>query len=113
MKKNWTGERLETHIYNYNTIEHLHRYAMATQLVTDKIVLDIASGEGYGSNLLSKFSKKVYGVDISAETIELASKKYLKNNLQFKVGSTSNIPIPDNTIDVVVSFETIEHHNQH
>jgi hypothetical protein len=30
----------------------LHRYAIASKLIKDKIVLDIASGEGYGSNLI-------------------------------------------------------------
>ncbi len=113
MKKRLTAERLETHIYNVTTIEHLHRYSIATKFVNDKIVLDIASGEGYGSNLLSKLSKKVYGVDISKETIQHARNKYKNQNLEFMVGSTSAIPIPNNSIDVVVSFETIEHHDQH
>lgn len=112
-KKEWSGERLETHIFTNNTIEHLHRYAIACDYVKDKIVLDIASGEGYGSNLLSKYAKHVTGVDISEESIILANKKYNKHNLIFKNGSTSSIPLDNYTIDVVVSFETIEHHDEH
>lgn len=113
MKKNWTGERLETFIYSRDTIEHLHRYAIAATYTKDKVVLDVASGEGYGSNLLSKNASKVYGVDIDAQAVSLASEKYKKSNLEFKQGSAALIPIESGSIDVVVSFETIEHHDKH
>jgi len=105
----WTGERLVTSITSIGAIEHLHRYAFALEFVENKIVLDIASGEGYGSNLLSDKAKHVIGVDISEEAISHALKKYKKDNLVFKVGSVSSIPIDQSSIDIVVSFETIEH----
>lgn len=113
MKKKYTGERLETSIFSRDTTEHLHRYAIALEYIKDKIVLDIASGEGYGSNLMSNEAKFVYGVDIDAATIDKASKKYIKNNLKYLTGSTSNIPIESNSIDVVISYETLEHHDEH
>jgi ubiquinone/menaquinone biosynthesis C-methylase UbiE len=113
MKRHYTGERLETHIYNDNTIKHLHRYALALNIVNDKDVLDIASGEGYGSHLISSKAKYVYGVDIDEDTIKNSSKKYKKRNLEFILGSTSKIPLKDNSVDVVISFETIEHHDEH
>jgi len=113
MGNSFTGERLETMIYNGNTVNHLHRYAIAINYIKNKVVLDIASGEGYGSNLMSKHASFVYGVDIDKMTIEKAKKKYKKDNLQFIEGNTSQIPLECNSIDVVVSFETIEHHDKH
>ncbi len=113
MKEKFTGERLETYIYNENTIKHLHRYAIASSYIEKKIVLDIACGEGYGSNHMSNYAEFVYGVDIDFETITNAKKKYSKSNLTFLEGSTSKIPIENNSVDVVVSYETIEHHNEH
>ena len=67
--KTWTGERLETFVFNDNTVEHLHRYAITFDYIKGKTVLDIASGEGYGSNLLSKYAEKVFGVDIDETSI--------------------------------------------
>lgn len=113
MARVFTGERLETNIYNDNAVKHLHRYAIATKYIQNKIILDIASGEGYGSNLMSEYASFVYGVDIDEETVANAKTKYRKNNLSFLLGSTSKIPLEQNSVDVVISFETIEHHDQH
>jgi len=110
----WTGERLVTQVNDHvGTIEHLHRYAFAMEYVKNKVILDIASGEGYGSNLLAQVATKVIGVDISEEAVSFASQKYVRTNLEFKVGSADLIPLPDNCVDVVVSFETLEHHEKH
>lgn len=111
--KKSTGERLEFYEFSNVTVEHLHRYTIALDFVKEKRVLDIASGEGYGSFLLSNYANYVYGVDIDEDSINESRIKYKRNNLAFKVGSASNIPLEDNSVDVVVSFETIEHHDQH
>ncbi|WP_395051088.1 class I SAM-dependent methyltransferase [Flavobacterium sp.] len=113
MEKKWTGERLETFINSRETIEHLHRYALASEYIKDKVVLDIACVEGYGSNLMIKKASYIYSVDIDEETMQVAKHKYKKSNLEFLTGSTSSIPLANNSIDVVVSFETIEHHDEH
>lgn len=111
--KNWTGERLETFIQNRDTIDHLHRYAIAATYTAGKTVLDIASGEGYGTNLLAQNASFAYGVDIDAATIANAKRKYQKQNLQFSVGSADKMPMDDHSVDIVVSFETLEHHDKH
>ncbi|SHG30270.1 Methyltransferase domain-containing protein [Flavobacterium fluvii] len=113
MTKKSTGERLEFYDYSDVTIEHLHRYAVANDFVENKVVLDIASGEGYGSSILAKRALQVIGVDIDVESVKDANEKYNKNNLKFIVGNADNIPIESNSIDIVVSFETIEHHDKH
>ncbi|MFN0188033.1 MAG: class I SAM-dependent methyltransferase [Bacteroidia bacterium] len=109
----WTGERLVTSVEDETATEHLHRYKIAMAYCKNKAVLDIACGEGYGSLFLASLASSVVGVDIDPISVDFAKKKYKKNNLEFKVGSCSAIPIESNSIDVVVSFETIEHHNEH
>jgi SAM-dependent methyltransferase len=108
-----TGERLHTDVCDDNTLEHLHRYGLALDFCRGRRVLDIASGEGYGSNLLASVAESVRGVDISDEAVSHARLKYGRPNLEYLQGSADAIPLPDASIDTVVSFETIEHHDRH
>lgn len=108
-----TGERLIPGKINKTSIEHIHRYALCTDFIKFKKVLDIAAGEGYGSNLLSKYAQEVLGIDISNDAVTHAQKKYSSKNLGFQVGSVLDIPCESEEFDVVVSFETIEHISDH
>lgn len=92
--------------------EHLARYNFALQFVTNKVVLDAACGVGYGASLLATKAKSVQGVDLSSEAIEYARGNYKKENLTFHCENIVNLPLDDRSIDVVISFETIEHLNE-
>ena len=110
----FTGERYVPSVDGEIKYEHLHRYALCFELVSGKSVLDLASGEGYGSALLAKRAQSVTGVDIDTESVEYAKRHYIGSpNLKFLVGSCESVPLPDESIDVVTSFETIEHHDKH
>ncbi len=109
----FTGERYIPQVHGNIELEHIHRYLQALTITSGKDVLDIASGEGYGSAMLAKKANQVIGVDISIEAIKHARKQYQMDNLDFMVGSCLDIPLPDASIDLVVSFETIEHVDQH
>ena len=110
----FTGERYLPSLEGEIKYEHLHRYALCIDFVTGKSVLDIASGEGYGCALLARVAESVVGVDISSEAVEYAAQEYSNyNNLKFMVGSCEAVPLPDHSVDVVTSFETIEHHDKH
>jgi glycosyltransferase involved in cell wall biosynthesis/SAM-dependent methyltransferase len=109
----WTGERLVTSLSGDIVWEHLHRYAFAKELALGKDVLDIACGEGYGSVLLASRARSVTGVDLSLEATRHAQGKYVKANLHFCVGDCRNIPLLPQSVDLVVSFETLEHVAEH
>jgi len=108
-----TGERLMTDNCTQNVPEHLHRYAVACELARGLDVLDIACGEGYGTMLLAKHSASAVGVDVAPEAVAHAAQKYVCRNLRFLQGSAISIPLPASSVDVVVSFETIEHLREH
>ncbi len=108
-----TGERFIPEYPGDWSPEHYHRYFLARGLVSGKKVLDIASGEGYGSAILAQQAQHVTGVDISEQAVDAARAKYQKENLEYLCGSVTSIPLPDHAVDVVVSFETIEHLTEH
>lgn len=105
----FTGERFIPTEQGRIRLEHYHRYAVVQQVVTGKAVLDVACGEGYGSNFMAEVASLVVGVDISAEAVQHASSLYKKKNLEFRQGSATQLDLADASFDVVVSFETIEH----
>ena len=87
--------------------EHVYRYAFACQFVEGKRVLDVACGEGYGAAALQKAgAAQVVGVDLSDAACRHARQKY---GLDARVGNAERMPVPDKSVDVIVSFETIEH----
>jgi glycosyltransferase involved in cell wall biosynthesis/SAM-dependent methyltransferase len=109
----FTGERYVSGMIGPIQYEHYHRYLFSAPFCVGRSVLDIACGEGYGSYLLAQTARHVTGVDISAETVTFAQSNYGTENLQFIPGSATSIPLADSSIEVVVSFETLEHFSDH
>jgi O-antigen biosynthesis protein len=105
----FTGERFLPTEQGKIRLEHYHRYAVVQSIVAGKVVLDVACGEGYGSNFMAGCARSVVGVDVSPETVQHASTHYVKPNLVFRQGSATALDFSDASFDVVVSFETIEH----
>lgn len=106
----FTGERFLPACTGEIAYEHWHRYAFAHRFVAGKRVLDAACGEGYGAALLGKAAASVVGVDIDGPTIAHALTRYGSGGgVRFIEGSCTELPLSDACIDVVVSFETIEH----
>jgi len=72
-------------------------------------VLDIGSGGGLDVFLASKRvgpEGKVIGLDMTEQMVEKARKNAIKgnyNNVEFKLGEIENIPVKDNSIDLVMS----------
>jgi ubiquinone/menaquinone biosynthesis C-methylase UbiE len=106
-----TGERMIPAFHKGSFIygEHLARYEAVRELVAGKVVLDIASGSGYGTQILAESAKKVYGVDVSEDSVEYAKHHFGGKNIEFKVGDAVTIPLDDDSVELVVCYETIEH----
>jgi len=106
----FTGERFLPSLSGEIAYEHWHRYAFARRFVRGKRVLDAACGEGYGTALLGSVAASVIGVDIDMASIDRASATYGEGKrIRFIASSCTGFPLPSASIDVVVSFETIEH----
>jgi SAM-dependent methyltransferase len=88
--------------------EHEERYVFAGQYVAGKDVLDIACGTGVGTFFLKQAgARSVVGIDIDAQAVAFAQANY--QGCRFEVGDATEISLRDACVDVVVSFETLEH----
>lgn len=109
----FTGERFVPGLHGVIEAEHMHRYMLARCFAAGMDVLDVACGEGYGAHLLASAALSVVGVDIASDAVMHATEKYKLPNLRYLQGDCASLPLPDSCVDLVVSFETIEHHDQH
>ncbi|MFD2879732.1 class I SAM-dependent methyltransferase [Paenibacillus rhizoplanae] len=88
----------------------MNRYRLAQKFVKDKRVLDAACGAGYGSKMLQVAgASHVLGVDIDEASLTNARKTYGHDQIDYAYGNVNKLELEDNSFDVVVSFETIEH----
>ena len=80
-----------------------------SKIKSGNIVLDLGSGAGFDAFLAAKRvgeKGKVIGIDITPEMIKKAqanAKKYNYTNVEFKLGDIENLPIEDNSVDLVIS----------
>jgi len=103
-------ERFEPGMSGAIWYEHWHRYHFAAPLATGRVVIDAASGEGYGSALLGKHAARVIGIDASAQAVALARRRYASaSNVEFVEGRCEALPVAHASADLFVSFETLEH----
>jgi glycosyltransferase involved in cell wall biosynthesis/ubiquinone/menaquinone biosynthesis C-methylase UbiE len=109
----FTGERMTTAVEGEIEFEHFHRYCLARDLCPGLDVLDVASGEGYGSSILANVARSVIGADVDPAAIAHARTTYRGENLRFVEGSALDLPLGDASVDAVVSFETLEHVREH
>src|SRR5690606_6296589 len=109
----FTGERYVSGLAGQIRHEHFHRYLFAAEYCGGRAVLDVACGEGYGCAMLAQVAESVVGVDIDAATIRYAREQYATDRLRFEPGDATDLPLPTASVDVVTSFETIEHFSNH
>jgi len=78
-------------------------------LKPEETVLDLGSGAGFDAFLAAKSvgkEGKVIGVDMTREMIKKAKKNVDKigvGNVEFRLGEIEELPVPDNSVDVVLS----------
>ena len=79
------------------------------KLQPGEVVLDLGSGGGIDVILSAKRvgpSGKAYGLDMTDEMLELARENQKKagvENVEFLKGAMENVPLPDNSVDVIIS----------
>jgi SAM-dependent methyltransferase len=114
-----TGERTLPDVpeENYWYRRHLVVYEWIAERVRGRRVIDMASGEGYGSDVLARTARSVVGVEANPEAFEHARLRYTGgrhgapadppfSNLRFERALVEQF---DEPADAVVFLQTIEH----
>jgi SAM-dependent methyltransferase len=103
-----TGERTLPDVpeENYWFRRHLAVYEWIAERVRGLRVVDLACGEGYGSDVLASVAGDVVGVDANPEAFEHARLRYRREGLRFVRGLVEEF---DEPCDAVVFLQTIEH----
>ena len=105
-----TGERTlpDVPAENYWYRRHLVVYEWIARRVHGLRVLDMACGEGYGSNVLAGSAASVVGIDANPEAHEHARLRYQRPNLRFERAPIEGYGDPG-FCEAVVFLQTIEH----
>ena len=111
---------ITSHLYDANQTGQIPEEAVVSslgcgnptalaQLNPGEVVLDLGSGGGIDVLLSAKRvgpTGKAYGLDMTDEMLALARENQRKSgllNVEFLKGEIENIPLPDNSVDVIIS----------
>jgi len=106
-----TGERTLPDVpeENYWYRRHLAVYEWIARRCGGLEVVDMACGEGYGSDVLARYAARVTGVDANPEAHEHAALRYSRPGVRF---ARDLVDRYDEPADAVVFLQTIEHVEQ-
>jgi SAM-dependent methyltransferase len=91
---------------NYWFRRHVAVYEWVAASVAGKRVIDMASGEGYGADLLALRAASVVAVEANPDAFEHARLRYRRANLRFE---RSMVEVYAEPCDAIVFLQTIEH----
>lgn len=83
-------------------------YSFCQKFIKGKAVLEMGCGPGYGTYKISKFVKKIVGVDKDSATIKKDKNRHQAANLDFICAEALTYE-PDFPPDVIIAFQFIEH----
>ncbi len=109
-----TGERTLPGIADerYWFERHVVAYRLAQGRVAAgaEVVLDAGCGEGYGLAMLADAgASRVIGVDLEAPVVAHAQATYGSATVEVHAAELMALPLGDDEVDLVVSFQVIEH----
>ena len=96
--------------------EHLFRYQWAEQYIRAPMkILDLACGTGFGSALLARIEGvAVIGGDLDPPSLAAAAAEYrTESGPHFAAMDGTRLPLPDRSLDLILSYETVEHIEQY
>lgn len=92
---------------NYWFRRHEAAYQALAPWCAGATVLEAGCGEGYGANLIAGCAARVLALDYDEATTEHVARRYPE--LCTVRGNLAGLPLGSSTVDIVMSFQVIEH----
>jgi ubiquinone/menaquinone biosynthesis C-methylase UbiE len=94
----------EANRYSIQLYQHLAGMAD----LDNKDIVEIGSGRGGGLNYLARkyTANSLKGIDLSSSAIAFSNKNYKLKNLSFRHGDAQEIPLMNNSCDIVLNVES-------
>ncbi|MBU9764386.1 class I SAM-dependent methyltransferase [Mycobacterium sp. TNTM28] len=104
-----TGERTIPGLAeeNYWFRRHEVVYRRLADRCVGREVLEAGCGEGYGADLIADVARKVIALDYDEATVAHVRARYPR--VEITHGNLAELPLADESVDVVVNFQVIEH----
>ncbi|KMO80988.1 putative S-adenosylmethionine-dependent methyltransferase [Mycolicibacterium chubuense] len=104
-----TGERTVPGVAeeNYWFRRHEVVYRRLLDRCRDRDVLEAGCGEGYGADLIADVARRVIGLDYDESAVTHVRARYPRVDMRH--GNLAALPLADESVDVVVNFQVIEH----
>jgi SAM-dependent methyltransferase len=78
--------------------------------LADQVVLDLGCNNGeLTAHYLEEGARRVVGVDIDSDAVESARAKYAGPATEFHVSGVTSLPLPDESVDSILSYDVFEH----
>ena len=92
----------------YRYCIQLYHHTVEKLAVQDKTVLEVGCGRGGGTSYIARYlnPKKITGIDYSKNAITLCNRIHNEHNLEFVEGDASDLPMEDDSQDIVVNVES-------
>ena len=88
---------------------HLRAYDEAVSHAAGRDVLDVGCNTGYGTLRFTPVARRVVGVDVSPRAIDAARRRAPGGRPEFVLTTGFDLPFPDDSFDLVTSFQVLEH----
>ena len=104
-----TGERTipDLDVENYWFRRHEVVYQRLVTRCAGRDVLEAGCGEGYGADLLADVARRVVALDYDEAAVAHVASRYPR--VEVMRANLAELPLPDESFDVVVNFQVIEH----
>jgi 2-polyprenyl-6-hydroxyphenyl methylase/3-demethylubiquinone-9 3-methyltransferase len=78
-------------------------------IAPNQTILDVGCGAGLLTNALAKEGHKVYGIDLSASSLDAAKKRDQTFTVSYQQANGYSLPFQDQMFDVVCAMDVLEH----